>query len=101
LRRNLRPTVAGGSGLPLAGTRSTRARWATCSVSSRTRRPTSSAATGTSPGWGRTHADVETREQAVAVLAGHPRLLQRPVLVQGDPAIVGRPKERVAAFLAD
>lgn len=50
---------------------------------------------------GLTDADVETREQVVAVLAEHPRLLQRPVLVKGDRAIIGRPKERVAAFLAD
>lgn len=50
---------------------------------------------------GLTDADVATREQVVAVLAEHPRLLQRPVVVRGDRAIIGRPKERVAAFLAD
>ncbi|WP_020143163.1 arsenate reductase (glutaredoxin) [Terracoccus sp. 273MFTsu3.1] len=50
---------------------------------------------------GLTDADVESRQQVVAVLAEHPRLLQRPVLVKGDRAIIGRPKERVAAFLAD
>jgi arsenate reductase len=50
---------------------------------------------------GLTDADVETREQVVAVLAEHPRLLQRPVLVKGERAIIGRPKERVAAFLAE
>ena len=44
---------------------------------------------------------METREQVVAVLAQHPRLLQRPVVIKGDRAIIGRPKERVAAFLAD
>ncbi len=49
---------------------------------------------------GLTDADVMTREQVVAVLAEHPRLMQRPVLVRGDRAIIGRPKERVAAFLA-
>jgi arsenate reductase len=49
---------------------------------------------------GLTDADVETRAQVVAVLVDHPRLLQRPVLVKGDRAIIGRPKERVAAFLA-
>jgi arsenate reductase len=26
--------------------------------------------------------------------------MQRPVLVRGDRAIIGRPKDRVAAFLA-
>jgi len=50
---------------------------------------------------GLTEADVETREQVVAVLVEHPRLMQRPVVVKGDRAIIGRPKERVAAFLAD
>ena len=46
-------------------------------------------------------ADVQTRDQVIAVLMAHPRLLQRPVLVKGDRAIIGRPKERVSAFLAD
>lgn len=50
---------------------------------------------------GLTEADVETADQVVAVLVAHPELLQRPVLVRGERAIIGRPKERVAAFLAD
>ena len=50
---------------------------------------------------GLAEADVQTREQVVAVLSEHPRLMQRPVLVRGSRAIIGRPKERVAAFLAD
>jgi hypothetical protein len=33
--------------------------------------------------------------------AEHPRLMQRPVFVKGERAIIGRPKDRVAAFLAD
>src|SRR5690348_7193919 len=33
---------------------------------------------------GLTDADVATREQVIAVLAEHPRLMQRPVLVRGD-----------------
>jgi arsenate reductase len=42
-----------------------------------------------------------TTPDAVAdLLVEHPRLLQRPVLVKGDRAIIGRPKDRVAAFLA-
>jgi arsenate reductase len=48
---------------------------------------------------GLTEADVQTREQVIAVLVEHPRLLQRPVIVKGDRAIIGRPKDRVAAFL--
>jgi arsenate reductase len=46
-------------------------------------------------------ADDYTTPEAVAdLLAEHPRLMQRPVLVRGDRAIIGRPKERVDAFLA-
>ncbi|NLG20202.1 MAG: arsenate reductase (glutaredoxin) [Actinomycetales bacterium] len=50
---------------------------------------------------GLTDADVATTDQVVAVLLEHPRLMQRPVLVRGDRAIIGRPKDRVPAFLAD
>lgn len=50
---------------------------------------------------GLTDADVTTRDQVITVLAEHPRLMQRPVIVRGDRAIIGRPKERVAPFLAD
>ncbi|WP_332643675.1 arsenate reductase family protein [Aeromicrobium sp.] len=34
------------------------------------------------------------------LLVEHPRLMQRPVLVRGKRAIIGRPKDRVAEFLA-
>lgn len=36
----------------------------------------------------------------VEVLCQHIALLQRPVLVRGDRAIIGRPKTRVGDFLA-
>ena len=49
---------------------------------------------------GLTDADVATAAQVVDVLAEHPALLQRPVLVKGDRAIIGRPKDRVEPFLA-
>ena len=43
-----------------------------------------------------------TDPQAVAeLLDQYPRLMQRPVIVKGDTAIIGRPKDRVADFLAD
>ena len=46
-------------------------------------------------------ADDYTTPDAVAdLLVEHPRLMQRPVLVKGDRAIIGRPKDRVPAFLA-
>ncbi|HQF04509.1 MAG TPA: ArsC/Spx/MgsR family protein [Phycicoccus sp.] len=50
---------------------------------------------------GLTDSDVATQDQVVAVLVEHPRLMQRPVLIRGDRAIIGRPKDRVAAFLAE
>ena len=44
-------------------------------------------------------SDVATREQVVAILVKHKALLQRPVVVTPDKAIVGRPKERVTDLL--
>lgn len=49
---------------------------------------------------GLTDADVATADQVVAVLAEHPELMQRPVLVRGERAIIGRPPSRVADFVA-
>lgn len=49
---------------------------------------------------GLSDADVATDEQVIDILVAHPRLLQRPVLVRGDRAIVGRPKDRVGPFLS-
>ncbi len=49
---------------------------------------------------GLTASDVETAEQVADVLAEHPELMQRPVLVRGDRAIIGRPAARVQAFIA-
>jgi arsenate reductase len=36
----------------------------------------------------------------VALLDEHIALLQRPVLVRGGKAIIGRPKDRIGAFLS-
>jgi arsenate reductase len=44
--------------------------------------------------------DYTTPEEVATLLAEHPRLLQRPVLIRGDRAIIGRPKDRVADFIA-
>lgn len=49
---------------------------------------------------------VNNVDAVVSVLLEHPRLMQRPVLVSGDAAIIGRPlgaqkaKDRLAKFLA-
>lgn len=50
---------------------------------------------------GLTDADVQTADQVAELLAEHPRLMQRPVLIRGERAIIGRPKDRVAAFVVD
>ncbi len=48
---------------------------------------------------GLSDADVATEDQVVAVLLAHKELMQRPVLVTKDRAIIGRPKDRVNALL--
>lgn len=47
---------------------------------------------------GRHAEDYPTAEQVADLLVEHPRLMQRPVLVRGDRAIIGRPKSRVEEF---
>jgi arsenate reductase len=44
--------------------------------------------------------DYQTPEAVADLLVEHPRLMQRPVLVRDGRAIIGRPKDRVTAFLA-
>ena len=48
---------------------------------------------------GLTDADAETADQVVDLLVRHKQLLQRPLLVTADRAIIGRPKERVSSLL--
>ncbi len=50
---------------------------------------------------GLTEADVATAEQVVEVIGAHKMLMQRPVVVRGGTAIIGRPKERVRQLLSD
>jgi arsenate reductase len=49
---------------------------------------------------GLTDADAATDDQIVALLVKHKQLLQRPVVVTDDRAIIGRPKDRVTELLA-
>jgi arsenate reductase (glutaredoxin) len=49
---------------------------------------------------GLTDDDVRSAEQVAQVLAAHPDLIQRPVLVADGSAVIGRPKDRIAPFLA-
>ena len=44
---------------------------------------------------GLSDADVATADQVVRVLGEHPALMQRPLIVLGERAFIGRPKERV------
>lgn len=43
---------------------------------------------------------VGNAKAVVDVLEKHGELLQRPVIVRGNKAIIGRPRERVPAFLS-
>ncbi len=49
---------------------------------------------------GLTDADAQTDEQVVDLLVRHKQLLQRPLIVTPEKAIIGRPKERVRELLA-
>jgi arsenate reductase len=46
-----------------------------------------------------TDDDVATVDQIVDILVKHKQLLQRPLVVTPDTAIIGRPKQRVAELL--
>jgi len=48
---------------------------------------------------GVTADDVATVDGVVRVLLAHPELMQRPVVVRGDRAVIGRPTERVTELL--
>lgn len=50
---------------------------------------------------GLTDDDVRTVDQVVAVLVKHKQLLQRPIVVTDERAIIGRPKERVRELLVE
>ena len=43
-------------------------------------------------------ADLDT---VVATLVAHPKLLQRPILDDGEHAVIGRPRDRAAAWARD
>jgi arsenate reductase len=48
---------------------------------------------------GLTEADAQTEDQVVDLLVAHKQLLQRPLLVTEQKAIIGRPKDRVRTLL--
>ncbi len=49
---------------------------------------------------GLTDADAATPAQVVDLILKHKMLMQRPVVVKGGTAIIGRPKDRVRQLLA-
>ena len=46
-----------------------------------------------------TDGDVQTDDQIIDVLVRHKQLLQRPLVVTKERAIIGRPKDRVRTLL--
>ncbi|KPK59098.1 MAG: arsenate reductase (glutaredoxin) [Gammaproteobacteria bacterium] len=42
-----------------------------------------------------------TEEQRIRAMASHPRLIQRPIVVRGDRARLGRPPEKVLELFAE
>ena len=43
--------------------------------------------------------DYQTPESVIEVLLEHPKLMQRPVLIRGDRAVLARPSDKVLALL--
>jgi arsenate reductase len=50
---------------------------------------------------GITADDVATTDGIIEVLTAHPSLMERPLIVTGDRAFIGRPTERVSEFFGD
>ena len=44
---------------------------------------------------GLNEANYQTPEQVVDVLLAHPELMQRPIIIRGDRAVLARPSEKV------
>lgn len=40
-------------------------------------------------------ADYNTREQVIELLLAHPELMERPVIIRGQRAVIARPSEKV------
>ena len=45
-------------------------------------------------------ATLTTRDAVVDLLVEHPEVMERPVVLRGDAAVIGRPTERITELLA-
>ena len=43
--------------------------------------------------------DYTSKDTVVEILLEHPKLMQRPVMICGEQAVIGRPSEKVLALL--
>ncbi len=43
--------------------------------------------------------DYTTREAVVSLLLEHPKLMQRPVILRGEKAVIARPSDKVLELL--
>lgn len=44
-------------------------------------------------------AQIADEEKLVDILAAHPKLIERPIIIDGNRAVIGRPVEKVIEFL--
>ena len=50
---------------------------------------------------GLVESDYQTADQVIAVLLEHPELMQRPIIVKDNRAVLARPSEKVLTLLDD
>lgn len=48
---------------------------------------------------GLNEADYQTRDQVIALLLEHPKLMQRPIVIRGKKAVIARPSDKVLELL--